>query len=84
MSITVKITKIKNEIKTKIADELFVCNTKVTNEIITRLSEIISSFTMELNKINTELNNKLTAEIKIFKACDAGLRHRSAENIRKT
>ena len=47
-------------------------NTKISNEVITRLSKINASFTVELGRINTELNNKLTAKIEIFKARDAG------------
>ncbi len=47
-------------------------NTKISNEVITCLSEINAFFTAKLGKINTELNNKLTAEIEIFKARNAG------------
>src|SRR5437764_14714136 len=47
-------------------------NTKISNEITTHLSEINASFTVELGRINTELNGKLTAEIENFKACDVG------------
>ncbi len=47
-------------------------NTKISNEVTTHLSEINASFTAKLGRINTELNNKLTAEIEIFKARDAG------------
>ncbi len=47
-------------------------NIKISNEVITCLSEINASFTIKLGRINTELNNKLTTEIEIFKACDAG------------
>ena len=43
-------------------------NTKITNKLSARLSEVNSSFTAELGKNN----NKLTAEIKNFKAHDAG------------
>ncbi|RGB29579.1 hypothetical protein C1646_672364 [Rhizophagus diaphanus] len=43
---------------------------KISNEVTTCLSEINASFTAELGRINTELNNKLTAEIEIFKARD--------------
>ncbi|RIA83669.1 hypothetical protein C1645_833456 [Glomus cerebriforme] len=47
-------------------------NTKISNEVTTCLSEINASFTAELGRINTELNNKLTAEIEIFKARNTG------------
>ena len=47
-------------------------NTKISNEVTTRLSEINASFTAELGRINTELKNKLFTEIEIFKAHDAG------------
>src|SRR5947199_8462012 len=43
-------------------------NTKITNELSTRLSEVNSSFTAELSKNN----NKLTAEIKKINSRDAG------------
>ena len=71
-SITAEITKIKNEINTKIGDELSIRDTKISNEVTTRLSEINASFIAKLGKINTELNNKLIAEIENFKARDAG------------
>ncbi|RIA96331.1 hypothetical protein C1645_815508 [Glomus cerebriforme] len=72
MSITADITKIKNEINTKIRDELSTRDNKVTNELTACLSEIISFFTAELGKINTELNSKLTTEIEKFNVRDAG------------
>ncbi|GBC13409.1 hypothetical protein GLOIN_2v1787821 [Rhizophagus irregularis DAOM 181602=DAOM 197198] len=46
-------------------------NTKISNEVTTRLSEINASFTAEFGRINTKLNNKLTAEIEIFRARNA-------------
>ena len=81
---TAEITKIKNEINTKIADDLSsrdgsitteierILNTKIANELSARLSEINTTFTAELVRINNDLNNKLTAEIEKIKARDAG------------
>ena len=46
-------------------------NIKISNKVITHLSEINTSFTAELDRINIELNNKLIAEIEIFKTHDA-------------
>jgi len=74
-SITAEITKIKNEINTKIADDLSlrdgsftaeierILNTKIANELSARLSEINSTFTVELDRINNDLNNKLNKEV---------------------
>ena len=64
-----EIEKTFTEINKKFMAEF---NTKISNEVTTRLSEINASFTAELGKINTELNSKLTTEIKNFKARDAG------------
>src|SRR3954447_27056036 len=75
MSITVEVTKIKNEINTKIANDLSsrdgsitaeierILNTKITNELSAHLSEVNSTFTAELNRINNDLNNKLNEEV---------------------
>ena len=83
-SITAEITKIKNEINTKIADDLSsrdgsitaeierILNTKIANELSARLSEVNSTFTAELVRNNNELNKKLTAEIAKINSRDAG------------
>src|SRR4051794_39292074 len=74
-SITAEVTKIKNEINTKIANDLSsrdgsitaeierILNTKITNELSAHLSEVNSTFTAELNRINNDLNNKLNEEV---------------------
>src|SRR2546430_573721 len=64
-----EIEKTFTEINKKFMAEF---NTKISNEVTTRLSEINASSTAELGKINTELNSKLTAEIEKFNARDAG------------
>ena len=73
--ITAEVTKIKNEINTKIADDLSsrdgsitaeierILNTKIANELSARLSEINSTFTAKLDRINNDLNNKLNEEV---------------------
>jgi hypothetical protein len=83
-SITAEITKIKNEINTKIADDISSCdgsftakierilNTKIANELSARLSEVNSTFTAELVRNNNELNKKLTGEIAKINSRDAG------------
>jgi len=38
-------------------------NTKIANELSARLSEINSTFTAELDRINNDLNNKLNEEV---------------------
>ncbi len=50
----------------------YIRDTKVTNGLTAHLSEIISSFTVKLSKINIEFNSKLIAEIENFKIRDAG------------
>jgi hypothetical protein len=83
-SITEEVTKIKNEINTKIADDLSsrdgsitaeikrILNTKIANELSARLFEVNSTFTAELVRNNNELNKKLTAEIAKINSRDAG------------
>src|SRR4051812_22197734 len=73
--ITAEVTKIKNEINTKIANDLSsrdrsitaeverILNTKIANELSVRLFEINFTFTAELNRINNDLNNKLNEEV---------------------
>src|ERR1051325_3927074 len=48
------------EIDSKLTAEI---NTKITNELFARLSEINSTFTAELDRINNDLNNKLNEEV---------------------
>jgi len=74
MSITAEITKIIN---TKIIDDLSshdgsiiaeierILNNKITNELFTHLFEINSTFTVKLDRINNDLNNKLNEEVNV-------------------
>src|SRR4051794_24015052 len=73
-SITAEI-KIKNEINTKIMNDLStrdgsitvetkrILNTKIANELSTHLFEINSTFTAEFSRINNDLNNKLNKKL---------------------
>src|SRR5439155_20474679 len=93
--LSARVTRIVNDLDTKnntpeienIFSKLTAeINTKITNELSARLSEVNSTFTAELGrinnellevnagfgKINTELSAKLTAEIKKINARDAG------------
>jgi hypothetical protein len=93
-SITIKVTKIKNEINTKIADDLSsrdgsitaeierILNTKIANELSARLSEINSTFTAELDRINNDLNNKLNEKVNAgFGKINTGLNSKLSAEI---
>ena len=68
-SITAEIKRILNDVYKKLGAEV---NTKIANELSARLSEVNSTFTVELGRINNDFNNKLTREIKKIHSRDAG------------
>jgi hypothetical protein len=71
--LSARVTRIVNDLDTPEIENIFSkltaeINTKITNELSARLSEVNSSFTAELGKNS----NKLTAEIKKINSRDAG------------
>ncbi|RIA92514.1 hypothetical protein C1645_820662 [Glomus cerebriforme] len=68
-SITAKIERLLTDVYKKLSTEV---NTKIANELFTRLFEVNSTFTVELVKNNNELNKKLTGEIAKINSRDAG------------
>ncbi|RIA91007.1 hypothetical protein C1645_822581 [Glomus cerebriforme] len=67
-SITVEIERLLTDVYKKLSTEV---STKIANELSARLSEINSTFTVELKRINNKFNGKLTAEIKKINLHDA-------------
>ena len=59
-SITAKIERLLTDVYKKLSTEV---NTKIANKLSARLSEINSTFTAELDRINNDLNNKLNEEV---------------------
>ena len=55
-NITAEIERLLTGVYKKLSTEV---NTKITNELSARLSEINSTFTADLDRINNNLNNKL-------------------------
>src|SRR6266496_5261962 len=79
--LSARVTRIVNDLDTKnntpeienIFSKLTVeINTKITNELSARLSEVDSSFIAKLIRNNNELNKKLTREIAKINSHDAG------------
>src|SRR5215211_3301056 len=59
-SIPAEIERLLTDVYKKLSTEV---NTKIANELSARLSEINSTFTAELDRINNDLNNKLNEEV---------------------
>src|SRR5262249_45646666 len=59
-SITAEIERLLTDVYKKLSTEV---NTKIANELSARLSEVNSTFTAELGRINNDLNNKLNEEV---------------------
>ena len=64
-----EIKRLLTDVYKKLSTEV---NTKITNELFTRLFEVNSTFTVELVRNNNELNKKLTGEIAKINSRDAG------------
>jgi thermostable 8-oxoguanine DNA glycosylase len=61
-SITAEIERLLTDVYKKLSTEV---NTKIANELFTCLSEINSTFTTKLDRINNDLNNKLNEEVNV-------------------
>ena len=59
-SISAEIERLLTDVYKKLSTE---DNTKIANELSASLSEINSTFTVELDRINNDLNNKLNEEV---------------------